>query len=209
MKRCAACHLTKPRSEFQPSKRWRDGCYPYCYKCCRLRYQQKHGKPEVQQPALNRLNETESAYIAGIIDGEGNVSIFWTNSWCISVRVSNTDRRLMDWLVKTVGYGYIQTKRPGAGNHKPCLAWDVKNGQAIDLLAQVRPWLVLKHRQSEIAEAFWHLRAAEKTAVHAATGRLKWKMPRQLTGPAHELLSEIHLLNRRGVHHPDPGRAML
>ena len=35
-KQCSKCRVQKKRSEFYKAKRYKDGCYPSCKKCCRL-----------------------------------------------------------------------------------------------------------------------------------------------------------------------------
>lgn len=56
--------------------------------------------------------ETEKAYIAGLLDGEGTIS--FKEKWVSNFRVSiaNTDVPLLEWVQSVVGFGRISTFKP-------------------------------------------------------------------------------------------------
>ena len=61
------------------------------------------------------MNLAEKAYIAGIIDGEGTVTLTRKHSNetpSPHVSVFNCNVALIRWLQKTIGYGDIIKKRP-------------------------------------------------------------------------------------------------
>lgn len=60
------------------------------------------------------MNETEKAYIAGIIDGEGSIMLqrFHAKEYpspCVSI--ASTTLELLKWIKKTVGKGVIVSKK--------------------------------------------------------------------------------------------------
>lgn len=44
LKCCSACHETKPVSEYYKGKAWKDGLYPYCIPCEKIKAKAKHKK---------------------------------------------------------------------------------------------------------------------------------------------------------------------
>lgn len=68
--------------------------------------------------------ETDKAYIAGIIDGEGSIMLqkFYSNeppAPCVSI--ASTTLELLKWVQKTVGKGTIKLKKNyNTEKHKDC-----------------------------------------------------------------------------------------
>lgn len=63
---------------------------------------------------VKTLNVEEAAYLAGIVDGEGTITLASKNKGQnrrLAITVSNTDRELLEWILKVVGVGIITTKR--------------------------------------------------------------------------------------------------
>ena len=67
------------------------------------------------------MNENDTAYIAGLFDGEGSVSYYQRkekrkgkkkayNYWMIRCELSMTDQYVVEWMHKTLGFGTL-TKR--------------------------------------------------------------------------------------------------
>jgi len=67
------------------------------------------------------VNENDTAYIAGLFDGEGSVSYYQRkekrkgkkkayNYWMIRCELSMTDQYVVEWMHKTLGFGTL-TKR--------------------------------------------------------------------------------------------------
>ena len=60
------------------------------------------------------MTNTDRAYIAGIIDGEGSILLTRQNPKqhpCPVVSVASTDIELLNWLVRTIGAGTIIKKK--------------------------------------------------------------------------------------------------
>src|SRR4051812_37412335 len=77
---------------------------------------------------------TTLAYVAGLIDGEGSISIGVsrdhpgraTPNYWLQVSVTNTDRTLIDWLLTSFG-GHTSSNSHyhDAPKRRPCWAWRV------------------------------------------------------------------------------------
>ena len=108
---------------------------------------------------MKKLTPTQRAYIAGIVDGEGTLSIVHqkgedSNRYAITFRVSNTDRVLLDWLVKTTGAGRVSLVHPSLKwdrpNIKPLYSWYVNATTSRWLLPQIKKYLIIKKEQADI-----------------------------------------------------------
>lgn len=100
------------------------------------------------------------AYVAGIIDGEGSISITGkrtisekgTPYWVFDVEVGayNTAPPLLVWLKQHFG-GEYAPRKPQTGQRKPCYRWRlIDNGTRQQFLTAVLPYLVIKGEQARI-----------------------------------------------------------
>ena len=104
---------------------------------------------------VNVLSEPERAYLAGIIDGEGTVTLSVKQKGGtrhLSVTVSGTDSVLMHYLPKVIGAGRITNKRTYKEHHTPAFTYSIYSRQAIDLLSQILPYLrTYKAKRAKLA----------------------------------------------------------
>lgn len=109
------------------------------------------------------LTAEQAAYIAGILDGEGSITISKKNDHtgmrrgvcyrpCVSV--ANTNELLLLWLQATTGLGGISSKAPSNPRHRQAWKWSVWSQQARQLLEVVSPYLLLKREQAELVLDF-------------------------------------------------------
>jgi len=95
-----------------------------------------------------KLDDTEAAYAAGILDGEDSIQfarqrkLRWPSP---IVSVCSTDRELLEWFRSRLGGSIIQ-KRPRKPNHSTAYDWKLADRRAIEFLRIVRPFLVI-HRK--------------------------------------------------------------
>jgi hypothetical protein len=90
------------------------------------------------------LTIDEAAYLAGLIDGEGTITLSrrHTNEMRqLVVSISSTEPELVDWAISTTGVGKITRKRTTSDKHAPGLTYSVSNRQALAVLSQVQPYL--------------------------------------------------------------------
>lgn len=92
--------------------------------------------------------DTEAAYAAGILDGEGSIlftRIHKTRWPSPAVSVASTDRELLEWLRERWG-GSIIRKRAYSARHTQSYAWSLTDRRALDFLRIVQPFLVIKRK---------------------------------------------------------------
>jgi hypothetical protein len=90
------------------------------------------------------LSSTDAAYIAGLIDGEGTVTLTRKHrnenrQLCISI--SSTEKPMLEFVKHSTGVGKITNKRTSKSIHSPSYTFAVYNRQALELLRDVLPWL--------------------------------------------------------------------
>lgn len=92
---------------------------------------------------IRKLSEKESAYLAGIIDGEGSIKICGKNNRSVRVTVANTDLQLIDWL-REIGGTIILNKRP-TETAKQAYIWNVSSWRTChSILIQTIPFMIIK-----------------------------------------------------------------
>lgn len=94
------------------------------------------------------------AYLAGIIDGEGSITIRRRTVRGRSyhqpiVRVGNTSERLITWLRGHYGGSFYMERR--GDDVKPFYQWAVAGGEAETVLRRIARHVVIKDRQVELA----------------------------------------------------------
>jgi len=90
------------------------------------------------------LKPVDAAYIAGLIDGEGTVTLgrkHRNDNRQLVVSISSTERDLLEYVQKTAGVGKITGKRTYSTRHAPSYTYTVTNRQAMSLLKQIHEYL--------------------------------------------------------------------
>jgi len=142
------------------------------------------------------LVATDAAYIAGILDGEGTISINFRNPRAVSrevntqltiqVCVTMTDYELIKWLREITDCGNIYSNPARQVHHKP--TWSPRPGiaDAYEIIAQCLPYMKTKRRQGEIY--------LELVEMRRTSTRSERNWTRQF-----DLATENRRLNQRGV----------
>ena len=98
-------------------------------------------------------SETERAYLAGILDGEGYISLWMTHKDYLSYRVGITGNsvELHAWIAQRFG-GTTRVDR----KYDRCIRtrWMIRE-EIEELLHAVYPYLVIKKRQAEIMLSYF------------------------------------------------------
>ena len=121
------------------------------------------------------MKNTDLAYVAGIIDGEGCIYIEHGKkgkSIQLSVSVGSSDRWLCEFLKFSFGGCLYEMK----SKTLPCWKWEIRTRQAGQFLEDISPYLRLKKPQAEIAIKFqrarhqqnWVKKTDEEKAVEEA-----------------------------------------
>jgi len=93
---------------------------------------------------VENISREDAAYIAGLVDGEGTLSLSHRHrneNRQFVISISNTEARLLNYVSRTVGAGRITCKRIGKSNHTPSGTYVIDNRQALELLRQITPYL--------------------------------------------------------------------
>ena len=134
------------------------------------------------------LIEVEKAYLAGIIDGEGTVTLMKhhkNETPTPSVSVANNNLGLLKWIKSTVG-GTITSKKKRLPHHNDSYAWHIRQDRAIRVLNELKQYLKIKKQQAELITTTY------KKVTHRAG-----KYTPELLARKNELVAKIRILNQR------------
>jgi|SRR5580700_1765188 hypothetical protein len=94
--------------------------------------------------SVRRLSACEAAYLAGIIDGEGTVTLtrmHRSENRRAVVSISSTELPLLLYVQSVIGTGRITRKVCARRHHSPSFAYSISSRQALAVLRQVTPHL--------------------------------------------------------------------
>lgn len=171
--KCKWCQQEKPIDSFDVS-RSRTQCLECRNARMRVRYREKYRQSRMkerthQRTARKRLGPRHSplelAYMAGIIDGEGTISLHVHGSMggtsmrvgrvTLFVSVPNTSMALMRWIADrwpaSISRLLRSEKEP---NKKMAYRWALNANNALHFLDEVYPYLLIKRPQAKLAIRF-------------------------------------------------------
>ena len=136
------------------------------------------------------------AYIAGLIDGEGSIRFALTgrsqSQRAIQIHVWNSDAAVMNWLVTKIG-GVTHLRKQTNPALKPAWQWTASTQRATWLLPLIRPYMIIKAPQADLAISF-HRIIEKMRAEHGA------RLPRgPLPEPLVSIADQMLRLNRKGA----------
>lgn len=136
----------------------------------------------------------KAAYMAGIMDGEGNFSISkyieptkntgkLTHNFIVYCGFTMCDTRVCRWALENFG-GFLNRQKYHKAKpwHKDAWRWRIGSGKRSNLeqfLLAILPYLVLKREQAQLMLDFCRL-------------------PRGAEAEKDEIIEKLHVLNRRG-----------
>ena len=97
------------------------------------------------------LEKTDRAYIAGIIDCEGNINLQWKSNHIdhITLRVSNTSLELINYLEGKLGGSFSLKKVKVKPTHKDLWCWQIQGSMPVRrLLTILLPYLIVKKEKA-------------------------------------------------------------
>ncbi|MGH7744866.1 MAG: hypothetical protein ACREQ5_08665 [Candidatus Dormibacteria bacterium] len=112
------------------------------------------------------MKEHTKAYVAGLIDAEGSLSIeerphFDCVTSAARVSFSNTDRRIHKYLVKMFGGQFSKINREGSDrpeHWKIEYQWSTTGAKhSLWFLSQILPYLIIKRREAELLIEYYSL----------------------------------------------------
>ena len=101
---------------------------------------------QANQRQETEVNAVTLAYTAGLLDGEGNLSIGQRadGEFYSRFAIYNTHLKTLKWLKVQFKVGWV-----GRGSGNGCYAWVVSSKQAEPLLSALLPYLRIKKRQAK------------------------------------------------------------
>jgi hypothetical protein len=153
------------------------------------------------------LSDTDAAYLAGIMDGEGSITLVRSHAPRTRgryvyplVRIANTDRAIIDWVVRVVPLGAYSYRSAMNERCKDVHHIGWASNDAIAVLREILPFLVAKRNQAEIVLSLW---AANEWAKAEAGGYFGngHPVPDWLMARREEAFAKVAALNVRGVNH--------
>lgn len=107
--------------------------------------------------------ETDLAYLAGIVDGEGSFSLRLQKSGAVTLilHIYNSDKPLFDWILERFGghlYEIHRKARVEKPQWQPVYDWNIGGQQARDLMERLLPYLIVKPAQARLAIEAWDSR---------------------------------------------------
>lgn len=117
------------------------------------------------------LSDSDLAYAAGIIDGEGSIGI--VQSFAARTRgryvypvvsVTNTDHELIAWMLEKFPGGRVSKVHPSNKMHRLCSKISWACDRAADVVEMVLPWLIVKLARAVRMLKYWkeNTRAVER-----------------------------------------------
>lgn len=102
----------------------------------------------VRVAKVNQMSDTDAAYLAGLMDGEGSVTMAMKRqrrtTWRISI--ANTDFDLLAWCKEVTGCGSIIRKPLSNPNHKDSGGWQCYSWNARDIMKQILPYMKIAEK---------------------------------------------------------------
>jgi len=142
--------------------------------------------------------DVEWAYLAGLIDGEGSISIGWNSArrnWSPRLTIYNTSRELLENIRTLLGRGYIVTvnfKNSSFKHNRPVYQFGLSRYfDMIQVLKGVMPYLKLKRKHAELMLKFLHIMVNKKWKCKPGTSRRVKDTP----GEEVEIYRELKKLN--------------
>jgi len=93
---------------------------------------------------VRNLKPDQAAYIAGIVDGEGTITLTRRHKDAyrhLALTISSTEPSMLQWIRDIVEVGQITSKRTYSRKHAPSYTYQIFNQQALDLTSQIYPYL--------------------------------------------------------------------
>src|SRR3990167_2875569 len=117
----------------------------------------KRKKSSIRNNKIKWMSLIQKAYIAGLLDGEGNISINMFNNEMMypKVHITNTYYNVLKYLQETTGIGNIHMHmEPNRikTNRKPTYNWGITNMNDVrNFLKMMLPFIIIKRRQAKLA----------------------------------------------------------
>ena len=146
---------------------------------------------------MPEIKDTDWAYAAGFVDGEGCIAITRTfvpsrgkYTYSVAVVVVNRDRAVLDWM-RDLWNGWVVAGSNAGGFSRPSWAWRSPAGtSAAIFLTGIRPWLRIKGPQCNNA-----------LSMIEVLQRSRYTLGRKFLPPEWQQSQEDHYWRQREMNH--------
>jgi len=136
-------------------------------------------------------SQDQLAYMAGIIDGEGSISIDVQSPnktrkyhyYSIRMNIINTNLELMEWLVKNFGGNLYKNRK--VEKRKQVYKWSIYSRKAAEILQQTLPYMIVKKPHAIILIEFMD-----------SMGVTGWHVPEEIRHYRQQLYLKVRELNK-------------
>lgn len=90
------------------------------------------------------MSKSDAAYLAGLVDGEGTVTlsrIHKRQMRYLVVAVCNNEQAILQWIVTATSMGHITGKRQSLPTHAKNFTWRVSSRRALAVLREITPFM--------------------------------------------------------------------
>ncbi len=140
------------------------------------------------------------AWVAGIIDGEGAITIFLNRNrnprgrHQLMLRVQMADKKTIERIKEITNVGSLSVVRPRQQWHRVQYNWACGSKQSRAVLRLCLPWLVTKRQKALLALAFQDI-------VSLSDGRGHVDRSQAAFSKRDAIAAALTILNRRGEHY--------
>lgn len=154
----------------------------------------------INKTTRGKPSETELAYIAGIIDGEGYLGMSKNRTkkqrqkspkYQTEICVVNTNYALIEWLQIRIG-GLINTRKKYDEAWKVAYRWRIQESNHSEFLQAIYPYLVIKRQQAQLIIEYWI-----KKVKQYREGR-RWEMSNDELNMRESYFQKLKDLNAKG-----------
>lgn len=132
---------------------------------------------------------TDLAYLAGIVDGEGSISMLRLNpkrgSWRIVLQVGVCDRILVEWIEAQFGGHTLYEIQAKKENHRDYHHWRAYGHTARYVLPLIEPYLLIKRQRALWAIEVLAIQAARRGGRYAPVAAERLNEIRELFDASH------------------------
>ena len=149
-------------------------------------------------------SETTAAYMAGILDGEGSLSIGnysgnrknGDKHFQVNIAICSTDEVLITWIVDTFGgyKGKYTPKQMSRNGRKQVFRWQCSSDRLTHICEICLPYLIIKKRQAEI---LLEMRKTYHDAQNIKGMRGVQNLPKEILDLRQSLFLELRALHNR------------
>ena len=142
------------------------------------------------------MTPTEAAYIAGIMDGEGSISL-WREKrkgnksgvrFKSTFTIANTNLNILNKCIEYIGCGKNHVSRQGKDGHKTCYHTYFTPYEIRHIIPQITGYLVGKKRQAELLMEYFNI-----------LDNCKYSQTITIHSKMDEICSNLQFLNKRGT----------